>query len=56
MTHYNGAFQVWPEGDHTRGVWIADLLPNEMAPHVAAMIEEGLTAMKIAMETGRWRT
>jgi carbon monoxide dehydrogenase subunit G len=51
MTHYNGSFQVISEGGRTRGVWIADLLPNDMAPRVAGMMEEGLLAMKVAMES-----
>jgi Polyketide cyclase / dehydrase and lipid transport len=51
MTHYSASFQVFGEGGRTRGVWIADLLPNEMASQVAGMIEEGLLAMKVAMES-----
>lgn len=53
MTHYNASFQVLAENGQTRGVWIADLLPNEMAPQVTAMMEEGLAAMKVAMEANR---
>jgi carbon monoxide dehydrogenase subunit G len=53
MTHYSASFQVFPEDGNTRGVWIADLLPNEMAPQVATMMEEGLLAMKRAMESNR---
>jgi uncharacterized protein YndB with AHSA1/START domain len=50
MTHHNASFQVFSEGGQTRGVWIADLLPHELAPQVAGMIEQGLAAMKRAME------
>jgi hypothetical protein len=50
MTHYSASFQVFGENGRARGVWIADLLPNAAAPGVAAMMEEGLTAMKRAME------
>jgi hypothetical protein len=50
MTHYNASFQVFAENGGTRGVWIADLLPHEQAPHIAAMIEQGLAAMRSAME------
>ena len=47
LTHHNASFQLFDEGsDRTRGVWIADFLPHEAAPRVAAMIEEGLAAMK----------
>ena len=50
MTHHNASFQVFAENDGTRGVWIADLLPHELAPAITAMIEQGLAAMKRAME------
>lgn len=50
MKHYSASFQVFPENGRTRGVWIADLLPHEMAPAIATMIEQGLAAMKRAME------
>jgi len=54
MTHHNGSFQVFDDGrGATRGVWIADLLPDEMAPVVAAMMEQGLAAMKAAFGSRR---
>jgi hypothetical protein len=31
-------------------VWIADLLPHELAPSIAGMIEQGLAAMKQTLE------
>ena len=47
MTHHNASMQVFGEGaGRTRVVWIADLLPNELAPAIAAMIAQGLAAMK----------
>ncbi len=48
MTHYNGSFQVHADGDGSCGVWIADLLPDEHAPMVAEMMEQGLAAMRRA--------
>ena len=46
-THYNASMQVFAEGaGRTRVVWIADLLPNELAPAIAGMIAQGLAAMK----------
>jgi carbon monoxide dehydrogenase subunit G len=53
LTHHNGALQVFAEGDGSRVVWIADLLPNELAKTIAAMMEQGLAAMKRAMEKQR---
>lgn len=51
LTHHNASFQVFDDGSGgTRGVWIADLLPHAAAPQVAAMIEQGLAAMKRAQE------
>ena len=46
MTHHNASFQVFDESGRTRGVWIADLLPDDRAPMVAGMIEQGLAAMQ----------
>lgn len=50
MTHHNASFQVFAENGGTRGVWIADVLPHELAPGIAGMIEQGLAVMKRAME------
>jgi carbon monoxide dehydrogenase subunit G len=53
MTHHNASAQVFAEGaDRSRFVWIADLLPHELAPAIAAMIEQGLTAIKRTLERG----
>jgi hypothetical protein len=53
LTHHNGALQVFARGDGSRVVWIADLLPDDLAKPVAARMEQGLTAMKHAMEAQR---
>jgi len=51
LTHHNASMQVFDDGDRgSRVVWIADLLPNEIAGTIAAMIEEGLGAMKKTLE------
>jgi carbon monoxide dehydrogenase subunit G len=50
MTHHNASAQVFPDGDGTRFVWIADLLPNEAAPRIAGMIEAGLGAIRAHFE------
>ena len=42
MTHHNASAQVFPEGSGCRFVWIADLLPDALAPTIAGMIEQGL--------------
>lgn len=51
MTHHNASMQVFADDDHaTRAVWIADLLPNAAAPAIAAMIDQGMAAMKKTLE------
>jgi len=50
MTHHNASLQVFTEGAKSRVVWIADLLPNEVAPYIAGMIDQGMTVMKKTME------
>jgi carbon monoxide dehydrogenase subunit G len=47
LTHHNGSMTITAAGGHgTRVTWAADLLPNELAPVVAGMIEQGLAAMQ----------
>lgn len=54
LIHHNASAQVIaaPSGK-SEVVWIADLLPNEMAPAITGMIEEGLAAMKRTLESQR---
>jgi carbon monoxide dehydrogenase subunit G len=47
LTHHNGSMQVFADGQHgSRVVWIADLLPDEIAGYIAGMMDEGLATMK----------
>ena len=51
MTHYNASMQIFADGANgTKAVWIADLLPNEAAPAIGAMIDQGMGAMKKTLE------
>jgi carbon monoxide dehydrogenase subunit G len=51
LTHHNASCQIFAEGAaHTRLVWLADLLPNELAGTIAAMVEQGTAAMKRTLE------
>lgn len=51
FTHHNASAQVFPEGDNgCRFVWIADLLPNEIADAIAAMIEQGIGVIQATLE------
>jgi carbon monoxide dehydrogenase subunit G len=54
MTHHNASAQVFPGGDGwSRLVWIADLLPHELAPTVAAMMDQGLAVIRRTLEAQR---
>lgn len=50
LRHYNASAQVVPDGDGSRVIWIADLLPDEAAPSVEGMMEQGMAAMKRALD------
>ena len=52
--HHNASLQVFAEGSGgSRIVWIADLLPNDLAQPVAGMMEQGMRAMKETLEGGK---
>jgi len=50
MTHHNASLQIFAEGQGSRAVWIADLLPHELGPVIGGMIAQGLEAMKKTLE------
>ena len=51
LTHHNASIQVFAEGNDTcRVVWIADVMPNEIAGTVGEMMSQGLAAMKRTLE------
>ena len=55
-THHNGVAQVFTEDeDRARFVWITDLLPNEVAPRTAQMMEQGTSAIKSTLEAAALR-
>ena len=50
-THHNGSLQVLPEPEgRSRVVWIADLLPNELAGIIAGLMDQGMSVMKKTLE------
>lgn len=50
-THHNGAAQVLADGDGaTRFIWIADLLPDELAETTAELMERGIDTVKRTLE------
>jgi carbon monoxide dehydrogenase subunit G len=51
LTHHNASLQIFPEGEgRSRIVWVADLLPNEVAGYIQGMIEQGMGVMKQTLE------
>jgi len=50
-SHHNASIQVLPDGAiRSRIVWIADLLPNDLAELVGGLMEHGCAAMKRTLE------
>jgi carbon monoxide dehydrogenase subunit G len=49
-THHNASFQVFPNGEGSRVVWITDLLPNTLADTVSGFMEQGAIAMKRTLD------
>jgi hypothetical protein len=50
-THHNGSLQVFAEaGGRSRVVWIADLLPHDLAGPIGGMMERGMRAMQQTLE------
>ena len=50
-SHHNASAQLFAEGPgRTRFVWITDVLPNELAGFIEAMMEQGAGAMKRTLE------
>ena len=50
LSHHNASFEVTPDGDGTRLIWTADVLPHAAAVTVGAMMDEGVGAIARAFE------
>lgn len=51
--HHNASLQVFADASGgSRIVWIADLLPNDLAEPIAGMMEQGMRAMQQTLEGG----
>src|SRR5262249_32991320 len=48
LTHHNASAQVFAEGDKSRLVWTADLLPHQLAGDIRLMIDHGAAALQKA--------
>lgn len=52
LVHHNASVQVFPiDEERCRVVWIADLLPNEVAPAIDGMIQQALKIMRQTLES-----
>ena len=53
-THHNASMQVVPDGEaRSRLVWVTDLLPNELAPQVRGLMEQGAKAVQGVFASAR---
>jgi Polyketide cyclase / dehydrase and lipid transport len=53
IIHHNASLQVFSDDpNRCRVVWVADLLPNEIAGSISNIIQQGLNAMKNTLENG----
>ncbi len=51
LTHHNASIQVVADREgRSRVIWVADLLPNEVARDIRALIEQGMAVMKKTLE------
>jgi hypothetical protein len=50
-SHHNASLRVFAEGERrSRVVWIADLLPDDLAGPIAGLIDQGMAVMKKTLE------
>ncbi|WP_067534552.1 SRPBCC family protein [Nocardia crassostreae] len=51
LTHHNASMEVLAEGsDRTRFVWTTDVLPDDLGPRVAELVELGMAALRRTLE------
>jgi len=54
LKHHNASAQVFADGDgRSRFVWIADFLPQEIAPYIESQMELACGLMKRALEQSK---
>lgn len=51
-THHNASAQAFADGERsTRFVWIADVLPDEVAPGMSLLMDQGIGVIKRTLES-----
>ena len=49
--HHNAAAQIIEDADGTRFVWTTDVLPDDLAPTIAGLMDVGIAAIKSTLES-----
>jgi|EndMetStandDraft_8_1072994.scaffolds.fasta_scaffold126238_2 hypothetical protein len=50
LAHHNGAAQIIEDAEGTRFVWTTDVLPDDLAPTLAGLMDAGITAIRSTLE------
>ena len=50
-SHHNAAAQIIEDADGTRFVWTTDVLPDDLAPTIAGLMDAGIAAIKSTLES-----
>ena len=48
--HHNAAAQIIEDAAGTRFVWTTDVLPDDLAPTIAGLMDAGIAAIKLTLE------
>jgi hypothetical protein len=51
LSHHNAAAQIIDDAGGTRFVWTTDVLPDDLAPTIAALMDAGIAAIKSTLES-----
>lgn len=51
--HYQGTALIKADGAATRFIWMADVLPDELAPTVEAMMDAGIDVIRKTLEAAQ---
>src|SRR5262249_57893253 len=47
LAHHNASVQLFADGEHqSRVVWIADVLPHDIAAYLAGLLDQGVALMQ----------
>jgi hypothetical protein len=50
--HHNAAAEILEGAEGTRFVWTTDVLPDDLAPSIAGLMDTGIAAIKLTLERG----